>query len=55
VHSAPGAHNLTLFSLHEGAPLIWLQTQGEWSQILLIEEKEERKGWVETSAIRVYR
>ncbi len=54
VHSAPGAHNLSLFTLHEGAPLIWLQTNGEWAQILLVEDKEERKGWVDASAIRVY-
>lgn len=55
VHSAPGAHNLSLFTLHEGAPLIWLQTEGDWSQILLVEEKDTRRGWVSTNAIRVYR
>ncbi len=55
VHSAPGAHNLSLFTLHEGAPLIWLQTEGDWSQILLVEEKDVRRGWVTTNAIRVYR
>ncbi len=54
VHSAPGDHNLSLFTLHEGAPFIWLQTDGAWSQILLVEEKEERRGWVNTHAIRVY-
>jgi len=54
VYSAPGAHNLVLFSLHEGAPFLRVQQTGEWTQILLLEDTTEKIGWVATSDIRVY-
>ena len=51
VQSGPGLKNTTLFELHEGAPFIYRDSQGEWCRIELSDGK---KGWVTKDSIAVY-
>jgi hypothetical protein len=51
VRSGPGEHNTTVFQLHEAAPFVVEDSEGEWLRILLSDDK---KGWIHKSDCLTY-